>query len=36
MVGSDPAIVDLAPTILTLFGVTPPGHMTGRALEFAA
>jgi predicted AlkP superfamily phosphohydrolase/phosphomutase len=36
MVGSDPAIGDLAPTILTLFGVTPPEHMTGRALEFAA
>jgi predicted AlkP superfamily phosphohydrolase/phosphomutase len=33
--GEDPAIVDLAPTILTLFGVTPPDHMTGRTLELA-
>jgi hypothetical protein len=27
-----PAIADLAPTILQLFGVDAPGHMTGRAL----
>ncbi len=26
----DPALVDLAPTILTSFGVTPPDTMTGR------
>ena len=29
----DPGIVDLAPTILTLFGVSVPDHMTGVALE---
>lgn len=28
----DPGIMDLAPTILTLFGVDVPGHMTGRVL----
>ena len=28
-----PRIVDLAPTILTLFGVAVPDHMTGVALE---
>jgi predicted AlkP superfamily phosphohydrolase/phosphomutase len=26
----DPALIDLAPTILRLFGIDPPGHMTGR------
>jgi predicted AlkP superfamily phosphohydrolase/phosphomutase len=26
----DPAIIDLAPTALRLFGVTPPAHMEGR------
>jgi len=31
----DPAIVDLAPTILTQFGVDPPGYMTGRVLDVA-
>jgi predicted AlkP superfamily phosphohydrolase/phosphomutase len=30
---SDPHITDLAPTVLTQFGVDVPGHMTGRALE---
>jgi len=29
----DPAIHDLAPTILNLFGVDVPSHMTGRALR---
>jgi predicted AlkP superfamily phosphohydrolase/phosphomutase len=33
MVMSDPEIVDLAPTILRLFGVEPPPHMDGKALE---
>ncbi|MET0657047.1 MAG: nucleotide pyrophosphatase, partial [Steroidobacteraceae bacterium] len=28
----EPAIADLAPTILGLFGVDPPAHMTGRPL----
>lgn len=28
-----PTIADLAPTILQLFGVDPPGHMTGKALN---
>jgi len=31
----DPGIMDLAPTILTLFGVDVPGHMTGRVLDVA-
>ena len=30
-----PALVDLAPTVLDLLGVTPPSHMTGRSI-FAA
>jgi len=25
-----PALIDLAPTILAEFGLTPPGSMTGR------
>jgi arylsulfatase A-like enzyme len=29
----DPGIMDLAPTILTLFGVEVPGHMNGQVLE---
>ena len=29
----DPGIMDLAPTILTLFGVEVPGHMNGKVLE---
>jgi hypothetical protein len=28
----DPAIIDLAPTALTLFGITPPAHMEGRPI----
>lgn len=31
----DPGIMDLAPTILTLFGVGVPPHMTGRVLPVA-
>jgi arylsulfatase A-like enzyme len=30
---TDPALIDLAPTALTLFGITPPPHMDGRPLE---
>jgi predicted AlkP superfamily phosphohydrolase/phosphomutase len=30
---ADPSITDLAPTLLTLFGVDVPAYMTGRALE---
>jgi predicted AlkP superfamily phosphohydrolase/phosphomutase len=30
---SDPGIEDLAPTILTLFGVEVPPHMTGQVLQ---
>ncbi len=26
------AIIDVAPTVLDLFGITPPGHMDGRSL----
>ena len=29
----DPGIMDLAPTILTLFGVEVPGHMNGNVLD---
>jgi predicted AlkP superfamily phosphohydrolase/phosphomutase len=29
----DPGIMDMAPTILTLFGVPVPAHMTGKVLE---
>lgn len=29
---ADPALTDLAPTILTLFGITPPAQMQGRPL----
>jgi predicted AlkP superfamily phosphohydrolase/phosphomutase len=29
---SDPGIMDIAPTILDLFGVAPPGHVDGRSL----
>jgi hypothetical protein len=29
----DPGIMDMAPTILTMFGVDVPAHMTGRVLE---
>ncbi|MBZ5666431.1 MAG: alkaline phosphatase family protein [Acidobacteriia bacterium] len=31
-----PAIVDVAPTILKLFGLTPPGHFDGKAWNLAA
>ena len=33
MPDDDPGIGDLAPTILSEFGVDPPDHMTGRALK---
>ena len=33
VVSVDPAIMDLAPTILTLFGVDVPGHMNGKVLD---
>jgi predicted AlkP superfamily phosphohydrolase/phosphomutase len=29
---TDPALVDLAPTALRLFGIEPPAHMDGQAL----
>jgi predicted AlkP superfamily phosphohydrolase/phosphomutase len=32
IVAEDPRITDLAPTILDLFGVTVPAHMTGQVL----
>ena len=35
IVAEDPAISDLAPTILSLFGVEVPKHMTGEVLNFA-
>ncbi len=28
----DPSIMDVAPTVLELFGVKPPAHMDGRSL----
>ncbi|MEE8368858.1 MAG: alkaline phosphatase family protein, partial [Thermoanaerobaculia bacterium] len=28
----DPAIIDIAPTVLELFGIAPPAHMDGRSL----
>jgi predicted AlkP superfamily phosphohydrolase/phosphomutase len=28
----DPALVDIAPTVLRLFGLDPPGHMDGKPL----
>jgi bisphosphoglycerate-independent phosphoglycerate mutase (AlkP superfamily) len=28
----DPAIIDLAPTALTLFGIRPPAHMEGTPI----
>ncbi len=31
----DPAIVDIAPTALRLFGIQPPAYMDGRPLELA-
>lgn len=32
----DPALIDVAPTALTLFGLTPPAHMEGKPLFTAA
>jgi predicted AlkP superfamily phosphohydrolase/phosphomutase len=29
---TDPSILDFAPTVLTLFGITPPRHMEGKPL----
>jgi predicted AlkP superfamily phosphohydrolase/phosphomutase len=29
---STPSIVDIAPTVLELFGIKPPGHMDGKSL----
>ena len=29
---SDPALIDIAPTVLQQFGLTPPGHMDGKVL----
>ena len=29
---SDPSIMDVAPTVLELFGIAPPAHMDGRGL----
>jgi hypothetical protein len=29
----DPALIDIAPTALRLFGIDPPAHMDGRPLE---
>jgi bisphosphoglycerate-independent phosphoglycerate mutase (AlkP superfamily) len=31
-----PAIVDVAPTMLTLFGIDPPPHYDGKAWRVAA
>ena len=28
----DPALIDIAPTALRLFGLTPPAHMDGKPL----
>ena len=28
-------IRDIAPTVLSLFGVKPPSHMDGKAIEFS-
>jgi len=33
IIASDPGIMDLAPTILDLFGVPVPAHMTGKTLK---
>ena len=35
VISEDPGIMDLAPTILTMFGVDVPAHMTGRVLDVA-
>ena len=34
--GRDPSIMDIAPTVLELFGLKPPAHMDGRSLVEAA
>jgi predicted AlkP superfamily phosphohydrolase/phosphomutase len=28
----DPALIDIAPTVLRMFGIAPPGHMDGKPL----
>ena len=28
----DPALIDIAPTALELFGIAPPAHMDGKPL----
>jgi bisphosphoglycerate-independent phosphoglycerate mutase (AlkP superfamily) len=28
----NPSLVDLAPSVLTMFGITPPKHMEGKPL----
>ena len=33
--GDDPALIDIAPTALRLFGIEPPSHMDGRPLQVA-
>lgn len=33
VISEDPGIMDLAPTILTMFGVDVPAHMTGQVLD---
>jgi len=30
--GAEPSLIDIAPTVLRLFGIDPPGHMDGRSL----
>jgi predicted AlkP superfamily phosphohydrolase/phosphomutase len=30
--GTDPSLIDIAPTVLRLFGIDPPAHMDGRSL----
>jgi predicted AlkP superfamily phosphohydrolase/phosphomutase len=32
----DPSILDVAPTVISILGVQPPGHLDGRPLEFVA
>jgi predicted AlkP superfamily phosphohydrolase/phosphomutase len=36
VVAEAPRIIDLAPTVLSLFGIKPPEHMDGSVLEFEA
>ena len=35
VVTPDPSILDVAPTVISILGVQPPGHLDGRPLEFA-